>query len=121
MYRKYQVAVLISALAAASAFSQAHATDVMAQNSTTGELAFANVALPYWYLDRPAAPISPYAGQPYGYDPQLAAPPYAGQSQAQAAKPGAPVSFPTRRRYANYIPQALEQGPRPCKPATKCW
>src|SRR5689334_2265831 len=102
MHRTYELAVLISALAAASAFSQAHATAVMPQNSATGELAFAYAAQTYWYFDRPAAPISPYAGQAYRYDPQLAAPPDAGESQAQPAQPSASVSLPTRRRYANY-------------------
>jgi hypothetical protein len=115
---------LISTLVAVPAFSQAAAFSPPA-----GEAA-ANP--PYWYFDRPAVPLSPFAGQPgslispdagqpYGYDRQLAALSYAGQIYAHLAQPPAPVAYATRRyAEADYASQALEQGPRPCKPAIKC-
>ena len=43
---------------------------------------------PSWYFDRPAVPLSPYAGQPY-YAVQPGEPRYAGQPYAYAAQPAA--------------------------------
>ena len=76
---------------------------------------------PYWYFDAPAAPISPYSGQPYGYDPQVAALPYTGQRFAYAAQPAAPVTYATRRYGdANYGGPAWAGGPHPCMVAIMC-
>ena len=49
-----------------------------------------------WRFDRPAAPLSPYSGQPHPYVVQTPALQYAGQPYAYAAEPAAPVAYATR-------------------------
>ena len=171
-YRNVTVLSVISALAAASVFSQALAqpsnplaaigaageavvnkagealgaagrsltppaysppAGVIPDNPVTGEPAFVYANPPYWYFDRPDAPLSPYAGQPaaslspdagqpYGYDPQLAAALQSHETRADAAQPAAPVTYATRPpRDANYANQALAREVHPCKPAIACW
>jgi hypothetical protein len=72
---------------------------VIPRTPATGEPASPYPAQPpYWYFDRPAAPLSPYSGQPYGYALQSGEPvlPFATMSYAYAAEPAAPVAYATR-------------------------